>query len=58
MLRLKKSMTLKQAANAVKISESHFCLIESGQRDPHVNTAKRIAKVLSFDWTRFFEEEK
>jgi len=31
--------------------------IELGERRPSVKVAKRIASVLGFDWTQFFEEE-
>ena len=56
--RLKKHLTQKQVSEAVNITESGYCLIENGQRNPSVETAKAIAKVLGFNWTRFFEEEE
>jgi putative transcriptional regulator len=33
-------------------------MIENGERIPSVGTAKKIAEILNFDWTLFFEEER
>lgn len=38
------------------ISQQMYCAIETGKRMPSVKTAKRIATVLGFPWTRFYEE--
>lgn len=53
--RIARDLTMKQVANEAGISESFYCLIESGDRRPSVETAKKIAAVLGFDWTRFYE---
>lgn len=53
--RTKKNLTLKQLAAKVDVSESFCSMIESGDRRPSVETAKKIAKVLKFKWTKFFE---
>jgi len=31
--------------------------IENGNANPSVKVAKKIAAVLGFDWTRFFDDE-
>jgi len=31
--------------------------IENGNANPSVKVAKKIAAVLGFDWTRFYEDE-
>jgi transcriptional regulator with XRE-family HTH domain len=49
------NMTMRQVSAKTGISESAYCLIEKGMRRPSVNTAKKIAKVLNFDWTRFYD---
>lgn len=54
--RSEQNLTLKQVADAAKVSESYCSLIERGVCVPSVKTAKRIAEVLGFDWTMFFEE--
>ena len=56
-LRLKsRSMTQKQLATLVGISRTMITEIENGNANPSVEVAKRIAAVLGFDWTRFFED--
>ena len=40
------------------MSQSGYASIETGARRPSVDMAKRIAAVLGFKWTRFFEEDE
>lgn len=37
---------------------SIYFYIENRNRNPSVETAKKIAAVLGFDWTRFYEDEE
>ena len=37
------------------ITTSYYNMIEAGTRNPSVPLAQRIAELLSFDWTLFFE---
>ena len=53
-LRGKKSQY--KVAEEAKISQSFYAAIETGKRKPCVAVAKRIAAVLGFDWTKFYEE--
>lgn len=55
-IRKKRGMTLKQLGDLTGLSESYISLIETMERRPSVDAAKRIAKALGFVWTRFFEE--
>lgn len=55
-IRKDKNLTLREVADGAKISESYYCMIENGKRRPSVQVAKRIAKVLDFNWTRFYDE--
>ena len=50
---------LSQIATAknIGISQQHYNFIESGERRPSVETAKKIAKELNFDWRLFFPDE-
>lgn len=57
-LRDSRGMTQAQVADRSGICESAYCLIETGKRGCSVDSAKRIASTLGFDWTRFFEEEE
>lgn len=51
------NMTQKQLAEKVGISRTMITEIENGNANPSVKVAKRIAAVLGFDWTRFYEDE-
>ena len=57
-LRIAKGITQAKVAEAAGICESAYCMIESGKRDCAVDTAKKIAAALGFDWTRFYEDEE
>lgn len=54
-IRVKKQMTMKAVATDAGISESYYNQIENGTRGCPVDTAKKIAAVLGFNWTKFFE---
>lgn len=55
-LREASGLSQKALAEKVEISQPAMCDIERGVNTPRPDTAKRIAKVLGFDWTRFFGE--
>lgn len=57
---IRKDKGLSQAAVAdrVGISTPSYCTIETGKTNPRVYTAQKIARVLGFRWTRFFENEE
>ena len=55
--REKTGMTQKQVATVAEIARASYSNIENGERKPSVETAKRIADVLEFDWTWFFSNE-
>lgn len=51
-----KNMTHEDVAKKANISRQYYGLIENGDRGVSVHVAKKIASVLDFDWTIFFEE--
>jgi transcriptional regulator with XRE-family HTH domain len=53
--RTNQKFTQEKIAAESGISLSFYSLIESGDRRPSVKVAKRIADVLGFEWTKFFE---
>lgn len=55
-VRQEKSLTGAEVAEAAGITQQFYNFIENGRRRPSVDVAKRIAAVLGFEWTRFFEE--
>lgn len=58
MIRTSNDMTIREVSEKSGISESFYCMIENGERRPSVETAKKIAAVLGFDWTLFFPDEQ
>ena len=58
--RVQAGLSQLQVAKSAKISQSYYSAIENGTRGKPLNVkvAKRIASVLCFDWTRFYDAEK
>lgn len=56
-IREEKRMTGSYVAKEAGISQPTYSYIESGRKKPGVAVAKRIAAVLGFEWTRFFDEK-
>ena len=46
-----------EIAHACDISQQLYSAIEVGKSRPSVETAKKIADILGFPWTRFYEDE-
>lgn len=57
-IRANDGRTQEQVADEAGITRGAYCNIETGDRRPSVEVAKRIAGVLGFEWTRFYEESK
>lgn len=51
------NLTQEQLAIKVGIARSTYGAIETGERNVRPHVAKKIASILDFDWTLFFEEE-
>ena len=56
-IRAKKGLTQQEVANAANVDVTMICKIELGERRPSVEVAKKIASVMGFNWTRFFEDD-
>lgn len=56
-IRKNQQMTMQNVASQSEISESYYSMIENGKRSLSVDNAKKIAVVLGFEWTKFFEDE-
>lgn len=50
-------LTQEKVADKAGIARTTYAMIEQGERDPSVQVAKKIAYVLNFKWTLFFEDE-
>ena len=55
-IRRNKGLKQKDVAREAKIAAATYSNIENEKRGITVDTAKRIAGVLGFDWKRFFDE--
>lgn len=57
-IRKRYNLTQLQVAQRVGIAQPVYNRIETGKSNPSVDTAKKIAAVLGFNWTRFFDDRK
>ena len=57
-LRLAKELTQESVANMAGVDVTTINKIELGERRPSPDTAKAIAQVLGFNWTKFYEENQ
>ena len=51
-----KGFTQEELAAKIGITRQHIGLIENGVVAPSVEVAKKLAAVLGFEWTRFYDE--
>jgi len=54
--RNKMKLTQQDVADRSELSRTFYTQIETGDRNPSVDNAKKIAKALKFKWTLFFDE--
>ncbi|WP_213996438.1 helix-turn-helix transcriptional regulator [Tepidanaerobacter syntrophicus] len=52
-----KGLTQEQLAMLIGVDRTTITKIENGSARPSVDNAKKIGKVLGFDWTIFFEAD-
>lgn len=57
-LRIKQGLTQEQVAVQAGLQPGSYCDIENGKKGTKPATAKKIAAVLDFDWTEFYNEEE
>lgn len=55
-IRLIKKATQGEIAELSNISRSYYTQIELGLKTPNVETAKKIAVALDFEWSIFFKD--
>ena len=55
LIALRAGRSQSKVAKESGIAQSTYASIETGYRTPSVETAKKIADVLGFPWTQFFE---
>lgn len=57
LIKLRDNRTQEDVAGEAGIARSYYTQIETGERTPSVVIAKKVAAVLGFNWTLFFESE-
>lgn len=50
-------MTQEDVSSKCDITRQFYSMIENEERDPSVLKAKKIAEVLGFDWTKFYDTD-
>ena len=50
-------LSQEEIGQIVGLKQSSYSMIEIGERRPSVETAKKIAEALGFDWTRFYDPQ-
>lgn len=55
--RLIKNLTQEELSQKVGITRAAYTNIELGYKNPSVEVAKKIAEILDFDWTRFYDTD-
>jgi len=55
--REEKGFTQEELAAKIGKTRQHIGLIENGVVAPSVEVAKKIAAVLGFNWTRFYDDD-
>lgn len=56
-IRKEKGLTQADVAAETGMTQQMYCYVETGRRRPSVSAAKRIAAVLGFDWTEFYDDD-
>lgn len=56
-LRKDKDVSVEIISIKCGIAQSYYSLIETGKRNPSVAVAQKIAMLLDFDWTLFFNND-
>ncbi len=52
-----KNLTQECLAKATGITRQHIGMLENGVSNPSPMLAKKIAEVLGFEWTKFYEDK-
>lgn len=50
-----KGYTHREIANKCEISRSYYTHIENGTKTPSVEIARKLGRILNFNWIIFFE---
>ena len=56
--RLEKNISQEKVAKMCEITQEYYSLLEKGLRQPAVKVAKKLGRVLDFNWEEFYKEEQ
>lgn len=56
-IRKERGLSQAEVARESKITSAEYNRFENNLRSPNPKKAKKIASVLGFDWTLFYEDE-
>lgn len=56
-LRNQAGLTQEEVAISAGIARTTYAMIEQQKRSPSVSVAMKIANVLKFEWTLFFQDQ-
>ena len=56
--RLEKGLSQVELASKVGVWQSSITRFETGKATPKPSTAKKIAAILGFSWTKFYDEQE
>lgn len=56
--RLASGKTFKELSKEIGVTPQFLYYLETGERTPSTKLAKKIAKILGFEWTKFYEEQE
>ena len=54
---LREDKTQLAMAQTLGIVQGYYSAIENGNKTPHINKAKKFARILGVDWTLFYEDK-
>lgn len=52
-----KGLSVISIATKVGVSRQFYSMVERGERRPSPEKSKKIAAVLDFEWTKFYEDQ-
>ena len=56
-IREQKELSQASVSKLVDVTQQCYGAIENGRRRPSPDLAKKIGKVLNFDWTKFYRKQ-
>lgn len=54
--RKRKGLSQANVAEKIEVTQQMYNYIENNKRNPSTKLAKKIADVLNFSWTKFYED--